>query len=161
MHDIDNQSLSPKSDVVLYQPAIAQNMGNIIRTCSVTGVNLSYVPPTGFSLQSKDFKRSGMDYHDDISLSCITYWEQWLDENQHRVFFFSSHATTSFFDVDLTGAALVFGSETSGLPNVIHNKYKNRFVTIPMRPDKRCLNLSNSVAIAIYESIRQTRCKVI
>ena len=100
-----------------------------------------------------------MDYHDDISLSCITDWEKWLEANQQRAYFFSSHAKRSFFDVDLTDAALVFGSETSGLPEELHERYADRFVTIPMRVDKRCLNLSNSVAIGVYESIRQYQLK--
>lgn len=142
--------------VILFQPEIPQNTGNIIRTCSVTGCSLVLVRPLGFCLSERQLKRAGLDYIKDVHLIEIEDLENYLKKSQAPFYFFSSKAEKNYCEVKYTkDAILIFGSETSGLPNEFHQKWKEHFVTIPMKKNARCLNLSNSVAIAIYEGLRQ------
>ncbi|MCI5052487.1 MAG: tRNA (cytidine(34)-2'-O)-methyltransferase [Simkaniaceae bacterium] len=139
--------------VALFEPEIPQNTGNIIRTCSVTATGLVLVRPLGFRLSDRLLKRSGLDYHN-VPIEQIDSIDEYV-ENQD-VYFFSSHAKKRYTDVKYTkDSLLVFGSETSGLPDHLYEKYPERFVTLPMREEARCLNLANSVAIALYEAHRQ------
>lgn len=144
--------------VILFQPEIPQNTGNIIRSCSATQVELILVKPLGFSLSSRLMKRAGLDYCKDVSIQTISSLDEYLENTPDPFFFFSSKAKQSFTDVSYpNNTLLVFGSETSGLPPRFVEKWPEKFVTIPMKPTARCLNLSNTVAIAIYEGLRQQR----
>lgn len=141
--------------IVLYQPQIPQNTGNIVRTCAVTGADLVLVRPLGFSISDRWLKRAGLDYWEGVSVDVIDDLESFLNEHE-ECYFFSSHATTSYTSVTYSkNAVLVYGSETSGLPKQIMEKYAARCVTIPMREGVRCLNLATSVGIGVYEVIRQ------
>lgn len=141
--------------VVLYQPQIPQNTGNIVRTCAVTGADLVLVGPLGFSISDRWLKRAGLDYWEGVSMDVIDDFEAFLEAHQ-ECYFFSSHATISYTSVTYSkNAVLVYGSETSGLPKHITEKYAERCVTIPMRDGVRCLNLATSVGIGVYEVIRQ------
>lgn len=142
--------------VILFQPEIPQNTGNIIRSCSATQVGLILVKPLGFSLSNRMLKRAGLDYFDNVVLQMISSLEEYLETTSDPFYFFSSKATQSFTDVLYPeNSLLIFGSETSGLPSHFFQKWEKRFVKIPMQQNARCLNLSNSVAIAIYEGLRQ------
>lgn len=144
-------------NVVLVQPEIPQNTGNISRTCAVTGCNLHLVRPLGFSTDDRYLKRAGLDYWNALT---IFYYDS-FDELRakfpdSRFFLFSTHASKCYCEVKYnSGDFLVFGKETAGLGREIIEAYPNELVRIPMLPDLRSLNLSNSVAIAVYEALRQ------
>lgn len=142
--------------VILYQPEIPQNTGNIIRTCAVTGSQLILVPPLGFSLADRWMKRAGLDYIDSATITMIDDLEKYLEEGSNNFYFFSSKASKLYTDVSYKyGDCLIFGSESSGLPSHFKDKWPNEFVKLPMIPNQRCLNLSTSVGIAVYEAMRQ------
>jgi len=141
--------------IILFQPEIPQNTGNIIRTCSVTNTELVLVTPCSFSLSQRNLKRAGLDYFDKVNLEKIDDLEKYLEEKKH-FYFLSSKAKKSYSDVKYEkDSILIFGNETSGLPNIFHEKYEDKFITIPMRQNARCLNLANSVSITLYEALRQ------
>ncbi len=143
-------------EIVLFQPEIPQNTGNIVRTCSVTNTKLTLVRPLGFSVSDKTLKRAGLDYWNEVEINYIDDLVAYLDSTTKDFYFFSSKAKSLYTEVSYSkDAIIVFGSETSGLPKEIHQKWPQKFVTIPMVKDARCLNLSNSVAIALYEGLRQ------
>lgn len=142
--------------VVLFQPQIPQNSGNVVRSCAVTGTDLILVPPFGFSLSNRWLKRAGLDYWEGVNVQIVENLEVWLDATSSPFYFFSSHAKKLYTDVNYTSdSILIFGSETSGLPSHYVEKYPDRFVTIPMLPESRCLNLATSVGIGLFEAIRQ------
>lgn len=144
--------------VVLYQPQIPQNTGNIVRTCAVTGSSLVLVSPLGFSTSSRMLKRCGLDYWLGVDVKIISDLDAWLDDHLQRyaAYFFSSKATQSYTTVSYAeNDALIFGSEISGLPSKYTERYAQNFVTLPMIAGARCLNLSNAVAIGLYEAWRQ------
>ncbi len=142
--------------VVLYQPQIPQNTGNIVRTCSVTGSDLYLVAPLGFQISDRFLKRAGLDYWEGVNLQVIDDLEETLNRTNHSFYFFSSHAKKSYSEIRYHYADwLIFGSETKGLPERFLTKWPDQFVTLPMLPDKRCLNLATSAGIAIYEAYRQ------
>ena len=136
--------------VVLYQPQIPQNTGNIARTCAVTGASLLLVKPLGFSLSKRQIRRAGLDYWDSVDIELI-------DElPTQNCLFFSTKGTKLYTEAPFDeNSVLVFGSETSGLPQKIHDDFPDQIYTIPMRKGQRSLNLSNSVAIVLYEALRQ------
>ena len=143
--------------IVLFQPQIPQNTGNIARTCSATRSSLILVRPLGFSTQNRWLKRAGLDYWDDLQVEEIDDLESYLDQTQCPFFFFSSKTTRRYTEAAYTSdSLLIFGSETTGLPPAIWERWHDRFYTIPMAPNQRCLNLSNSAAIVLYEGLRQT-----
>lgn len=143
-------------EIVLFQPEIPQNTGNIVRTCSVTNTKLTLVRPLGFSVSDKTLKRAGLDYWNEVEINYIDDLIAYLDSTKKDFYFFSSKAKSLYTEVSYSkDAIIVFGSETSGLPKEIHQKWPEKFVTIPMVKEARCLNLSNSVAIALYEGLRQ------
>lgn len=148
---------SKKFTIILYQPQIPQNTGNIVRTCSATGSRLRLVPPLGFRTEDKDLKRAGLDYWDGVDVATLEDFPAFLAKApRESLFFFSSHAKQSHFEGTYPeNSFLIFGSETKGLPDWIHKEYSDRFFCIPMIEKTRCLNLSNSVAIGLYEAIRQ------
>lgn len=150
------KELSIHMEIVLFQPEIPQNTGNIVRTCSVTGAKLTLVRPLGFSVSDKTLKRAGLDYWKEVDINYIDDLEDYLLSTTSNFYFFSSKAKQNHFDIQYHPEdLLIFGSETKGLDPKFLNKWPERFVKIPMISDARCLNLSNSVAIALYEALRQ------
>lgn len=142
--------------VILYQPQIPQNTGNIVRTCAVTGSSLGLVRPLGFSTTDRWLKRAGLDYWEGVNLAFIDDLDQYLEDLNTPFYFLSSKATSLYTDITYPSTtAFIFGSETAGLPQSYWQKWPDRFLKIPMLPGARCLNLSNSVAIVVYEAWRQ------
>jgi tRNA (cytidine/uridine-2'-O-)-methyltransferase len=142
--------------IILFQPEIPQNTGNIARTCAVTGAELILVEPLGFSISKRQVKRAGLDYWDDVEISTIQNLEEYLESTPYPFYFFSSKAKKSYTDVQYDpNSILIFGSETTGLDPLFYERWPEHFITIPMLPGARCLNLSNSAAIAVYEVLRQ------
>lgn len=148
--------LLPHMKVILYQAQIPQNTGNIVRTCSCTGISLALVPPLGFSIDDKYLKRAGLDYWEGVDVEIIENLEAYLEASSSPFYFFSSKASRYYSDVNYTeDALLIFGSETSGLPALYWERWKERFLTLPMRRNKRCLNLSSATTAVVYEAMRQ------
>ena len=144
--------------IILFQPQIPQNTGNIVRTCSVTGTGLVLVPPFGFSIQSRHLKRAGLDYWEGVGVEQTGDLKEYLKASKAPFFFFSSKVEKSYFDTPYTSdSLLIFGSETSGLPNEYFDEYPDRFYTIPMLDGSRCLNLATSAGVVLYEALRCTR----
>ena len=144
-------------NIVLVNPEIPQNTGNISRTCAVTGAALHIIKPIGFEISDRTLKRAGLDYWDKLDIFYYDSYSEFIDKNKDGVmYFFTSHTERSYASVEYPdNVYLVFGRETSGLPKEITEPNKDRTVRIPMRPTLRCLNLSNAVAIAVYEVLRQ------
>lgn len=147
-----------KINVVLVCPEIPQNTGNISRTCAVTGAHLHIIKPTGFEITDRNLKRAGLDYWDKLT---VTYYENYAEfekiHGKEKTYFFSSHAENLYTDVDYPdGVFLVFGRESVGLDEELVRANSERALRIPMLPTLRCLNLSNSVALAVYEALRQS-----
>lgn len=142
--------------IILFQPQIPQNTGNIVRTCSVTGNELILVAPLGFSANDRWLKRAGLDYWEGVNVSIIDDLEKYLEETSLPFYFFSSKSKNKYTDLQFSkDSILIFGSETSGLPEQFHERWPERFATIPMLPNSRCLNLATSAGIVIYEAWRQ------
>lgn len=142
--------------LVLFNPRIPHNTGAIVRLCAVTGHDLALVPPLGFSLASRHLKRAGLDYWEGVRLEIIDDLESRLIALTSPFYFFSSRATQLYTEAKYTADSwLIFGSETAGLPTLFLERWSDRFVTIPMLPGKRCLNLALSASIALYEAWRQ------
>ncbi|HEX2582922.1 MAG TPA: tRNA (cytidine(34)-2'-O)-methyltransferase [Chlamydiales bacterium] len=140
--------------IVLFQPQIPQNTGNIARTCAATNAGLILVRPLGFSLADRHMKRAGLDYWDRVSLEVVDTVEDILPRGS--CFFFSSKAKKIYSSASFpSDSLLIFGSETEGLPKDLFENYPERFYTIPMATGQRCLNLASSVAIVLYEALRQ------
>lgn len=149
--------------VVLVQPEIHWNTGNAGRTCLAAGATLHLVRPLGFSLDDREVKRAGLDYWEYVDKRI---WPDWTSFERAmpglgEPFFFSTKATRVFWDAPFgaaTDLVLVFGRETGGLPPDLHARFADRFVKIPVQSQHvRSLNLSTSVAVAVYESLRQQR----
>jgi tRNA (cytidine/uridine-2'-O-)-methyltransferase len=149
--------------VVLVHPEIHWNTGNAGRTCLAAGASLHLIEPLGFSLDEREVKRAGLDYWEHVDLTVWPSWERFENElpKLGEPYFFSTKATRTFWDAPLgasNNVVLVFGRETGGLPDALHERYRDRFVTMPIHsPYVRSLNLSTSVAIAVYEVLRQRR----
>lgn len=142
--------------IILHQPQIPQNTGNIVRTCAVTGSDLILVRPLGFSTTDRWLKRAGLDYWEGVNVAFIDNLEAYLQMIACPFYFFSSKAETLYTEVQYTAdTCLIFGSETTGLPEIFFKQWPKQFVTIPMQPKARCLNLATSVGIAVYEGWRQ------
>ena len=144
-------------NIVLVNPEIPQNTGNISRTCSVTGAALHIIRPTGFEISDRTLKRAGLDYWDKLDVTYYDSYSEFMEKNsQYPMYFFSSHAKNSYADVVYPdNVFLIFGRESVGLPQELVEENKDSALRIPMLPALRCLNLSNSVAIAVYEVLRQ------
>jgi len=147
----------PLLHVVLHQPNIPQNTGNIARTCVAVGAKLWLVRPLGFQVDEKSLRRAGIDCWKYLDWEVVDDWQKLEQQLGERpLWFFSKGGQTSYTQVEYQpGDVLIFGSETAGLPESIHEQYRERMLRIPIRPEVRCLNLSNSVAIAAYEAVRQ------
>lgn len=147
--------------VVLVHPEIHWNTGNAGRTCLAAGATLHLIEPLGFSLDEREVKRAGLDYWEHVDLRVWPGWEEFERELPHlgEPWFFSTKATRRLWDAPLGMAqdqVLIFGRETGGLPAELHERYAARFLTMPIHsPHVRSLNLSTSVAIAVYEVLRQ------
>ncbi len=145
-------------NVILYQPEIPPNTGNIIRLCANTGATLHLIEPLGFELTDARLKRAGLDYHE---LACIRRYNDWQafveDGATQRVYAFSTRADRRYDEVSFEGGdGLLFGPETRGLPSSLMRELgPQNCVRLPMRSGSRSLNLSNTVAVALYEAWRQ------
>lgn len=148
-------------NVVLVEPEIPQNTGNIARTCAATGSTLHLVKPLGFSIDDKHLKRAGLDYWSLLDLHVYENLDEFFQKNDVSKFYFvTTKGRQSYTDFTFEeGAFLLFGKETAGLPKEILSKYPERTMRIPMVKDERArsLNLSNSVAIIVYEVLRQLK----
>ena len=146
-------------NVVLVEPEIPQNTGNIIRTCAATGATLHLVRPLGFSLEDKYLKRSGLDYWDIANIQYYDSFEEVVEKNPNGTFFYATtkvdqaHSDVKYVD----NSFIVFGKETKGLPESLIKSNLETCIRIPMLniEKARSLNLSNSVAIVVYEALRQ------
>ncbi len=143
--------------VVLVEPEIPQNTGNIARTCAATGCTLDLVQPLGFRLEDKYLKRAGLDYWPMVNVRVHASFEDVLRENPNAPFFYATTKAPRAYTqaVYPKDAFLVFGRESRGLPENLLQRVYDRCVRIPMAPGARSLNLSNSVAIVVYEALRQ------
>ena len=144
-------------NVVLYEPEIPQNTGNIARLCACTGANLYLVGKLGFSLSDKYTKRAGLDYWDSVNLKRVEHLQDLIDEFPESNFYYlTTKSKVSYFNTQFKeGDFLVFGPESRGIPEDILFAEGAKSITIPMKANQRSLNLSNSVAIVLYEAIRQ------
>ncbi len=144
-------------NVVLIEPEIPQNTGNIARTCAATGARLHLVRPMGFEVDDKKLKRAGLDYWYLLDITYYDNLQDFFEKNKGgKFYYFSTKAQSRHSDVSYPdGAFLVFGKETRGLPEWLLMENKETCVRIPMLSEARSLNLSNSVAIAVYETLRQ------
>ena len=150
-----------KINVVMVEPEIPQNTGNIARTCAATGAKLHLVHPLGFSISDKYLKRAGLDYWDKVEIeeheSLSSFLEKYKPE-EHNMYYASTKAQHCYADVDFSNmdeVFILFGKETKGLPEDLLQKYIDNTIRIPMLGNLRSLNLSNSVAIIVYEVLRQ------
>ena len=132
------------------------NAGNIVRTCKVTGNSLTLIRPLGFSTSDRMLRRAGLDYWLGVNVNYSDNLQTHIENSQKRPLFFSTKGTKLYTEIDYQpDDLLIFGSETDGLPQLYHETYAENFYTIPMLKNERSLNLSNSVAIVIYEAWRQ------
>jgi tRNA (cytidine/uridine-2'-O-)-methyltransferase len=139
--------------VTLYQPGIAANFGNILRSCACFNVPLSVIEPLGFPLATKDVRRAAMDYGGEVDLTRHPTWERYKEHPGRRVLFTTKGAEPLTDFIFQPSDHLVFGNESAGVPDAVHADCDAR-VVIPIQG--RSLNLSNAVAIALFESLRQT-----
>lgn len=151
-----------KLNIVLVEPEIPQNTGNIARTCAAIGAKLHLVYPLGFSISEKQVKRAGLDYWDKLEIEEHTTFAEFLNKykpEENDMFFVTTKGKSVYSEVDyknMKEVFLLFGKETKGLPEDVLQKYLEKTIRIPMRPTLRSLNLSNSVAIVAYDVFRQT-----
>lgn len=145
-------------NIVLHEPEIPQNTGNIARTCAATGARLHIIKPMGFEIDDKKLKRAGLDYWHMLSITYYENLDDFFQKNEGGNFYFCTtkaphtYAEANFSDGDY----LFFGKETKGLPETLLSANLDKCIRIPMVADARSLNLSNSVAIVVYEALRQT-----
>ncbi|MBP5278934.1 MAG: tRNA (cytidine(34)-2'-O)-methyltransferase [Erysipelotrichaceae bacterium] len=146
-------------NIVLFEPEIPQNTGNIMRTCSVFEMKLHLIKPLGFSLDEKHLKRSGMDYVRDLDYTVYENWDEFYkDHNEGQFVFFTRYGLKSFDECIFKQEGdiyLIFGKESTGIDKSILKEHLEDCYRIPMRSDARSLNLSNCVAIGAYECLRQ------
>ena len=147
-------------NIVLVQPEIPPNTGNVIRLAANTGCRLHLIRPLGFSLDDKLLQRAGLDYHEYAELCVHDDWDAFLAKEQpvpDRLFAFTTRGRRGFHEVAWqAGDWLVFGRESAGLPDAVRQRIDARqWLRLPMRPDQRSLNLSNAVAVAVFEAWRQ------
>jgi tRNA (cytidine/uridine-2'-O-)-methyltransferase len=144
-------------NIVLYEPEIAGNTGNVGRTCVALGAKLWLVRPMGFQIEDRHLRRAGMDYWVHLDWEAVDNWNELLHRlGESRLWFFTKTADRIYTDIEFReNDALVFGSESRGLPPSILEEYADRCVRIPMRENARSLNLSVSAAVAAFEARRQ------
>ena len=152
-----------KINIVMVEPEIPQNTGNIARTCAITGAKLHLIHPLGFKIDEKSIKRAGLDYWDKVEIEEHDSLKKFLDKynpEENNMFFATTKAQHCYTDVDYSKfkdeeVFILFGKETKGLPEDLLQKYIEKTIRIPMRPVLRSLNLSNSVCVIAYEILRQ------
>lgn len=143
-------------NIVMVEPEIPQNTGNIARTCAATGAKLHLVEPLGFTIDDKKLKRAGLDYWHLLDISYYRNLDDFYKKNSGPYFYFSTKASNTYSDIIYPQKCyLIFGKETAGLPEQLLRENKDSSARIPMINDARSLNLSNSVAICAYEVLRQ------
>lgn len=145
-------------NIVLYQPEIPPNTGNIIRLCANTGCQLHLVKPLGFEMDDKRLRRAGLDYQEWATHRSYDNWEQFIEQaSPARLFMLSTKCQQYYTDVRFeAGDFLVFGPETRGLPAAIRDSQDSAgCLRLPMLPDSRSMNLSNAVSVVVYEAWRQ------
>ncbi len=154
-------SIFPRLNIVLHQPEIPQNTGNIGRTCVALHAKLWLVRPLGFSMDAKHVRRAGLDYWEHLEWEAVDDWDDLPRKiPDFHPWLFAKSAPMLYTDVQYQpGDTLVFGAETRGLPRSLIDRYPDRAVRIPIGPRVRSLNLSNAVAVAAYEAIRQWGCR--
>ena len=151
-----------KINVVLVEPEIPQNTGNIARTCAATGCKLHLVKPLGFDISDKYLKRAGLDYWDKLEIEEHDSFNEFLQKyspEENNMFFITTKGQNCYSDIDyskMDEVFVLFGKETKGLPEDILKSHLDKTARIPMRETLRSLNLSNSVAIVVYEILRQS-----
>ncbi len=145
--------------IILFQPDIPQNTGNVGRLCAVTGSRLHLIHPLGFEISDKHLRRAGMDYWRSLDVHEHPDWDAFLasDKRPNKIWLFTTHAEQTFWDVSFSdGDGLMFGKETAGCPEWLHNWADGRRIKIPhFQPNTRSINLATSVGIATYEALRQ------
>ncbi len=143
-------------NIVLVEPEIPQNTGNIARTCAATGARLHLVGPMGFKIDDKKLKRAGLDYWNLLDITYYDNLEDFMAKNKGEFYFFTTKARHVYSDVSYPdGCYIFFGKETKGLPEELLLQHPETCVRVPMVENARSLNLSNTVAIAAYEILRQ------
>ena len=146
-------------NVVLYEPEIPQNTGNIMRTCAATNTKLHLIKPLGFSLDEKYIKRSGANYIDNCDYTLYENWDDFLSKNSGTFYFLTRYGHKPHSDFDYSdkneNIYLVFGKESTGIPKELLKKHLDTCIRMPMTDKVRALNLSNTVAIMVYEVLRQ------
>lgn len=146
-------------NVVLYEPEIPQNTGNIMRTCAGTGVKLHLIKPLGFSLDESHIKRSGVNYIEHCDYTVYDNFDDFCKQNKGEYYFLTRYGTKPHTQFDFSDIKsniyLIFGKESTGIPKEILKGHLSRCMRIPMNENIRALNLSNTVAIMIYEVLRQ------
>lgn len=144
-------------DIILVEPEIPANTGNISRTCAVTGARLHLIEPLGFDISDKALKRAGLDYWDKLDVTVYKNLDDYFAKNgDDGLWLATTKASVSYAAADLSGdVKLMFGKETAGLPQWLREKYRDRCIRIPMKSEVRSLNLSNSAAILCYEALKQ------
>ena len=148
----------PQLNIVLVEPEIPQNTGNISRTCAATGSRLHLVGPMGFAIDDRKLKRAGLDYWHLLDITYYDSLDEFFSKNSGPYYYFTTKASRIYSDVAYPdGAYLVFGKETAGLPEELLHENMERCVRLPMLDDDaaRSLNLSNTVAVGVYEALRQ------
>lgn len=145
-------------NIVLVEPEIPQNTGNIARTCAATGSNLHLAGPLGFSVSDKYLKRAGLDYWDKVNIKYYNNFDKLYQEYKNRDFYYATtKAAISYTEMTYSNDSfIVFGKETAGLPGELLKENKDKCIRVPMKTGIRSLNLSNTVSIILYEALRQT-----
>lgn len=148
-----------KMNLVLYEPEIPQNTGNIMRTCVATNTILHLIEPLGYKLTEKEIKRSGVNYIKDVIYYTYKNWEDFLSKNQGEFYFLTRYGLKSIYDVDTVDKNkdyyFILGKESTGIPKAILQENIDSCIRLPMTDKVRALNLSNVAAIIIYEANRQ------
>ncbi len=145
-----------KINIVMVEPEIPQNTGNVARTCAATGARLHLVGPMGFAIDDRKLKRAGLDYWHYLDITYYDSLEDFFSKNSGAFFYFTTKGRKSHSEISYPdGCYLLFGKETKGLPEELLVKNPERCVRIPMAGGIRSLNLSNSVAVGVYEVLRQ------
>lgn len=146
-------------NVVLYEPEIPQNTGNIMRTCAATDTKLHLIKPLGFSLDEKSIKRSGANYIDNCDYKVYENYAEFLEQNEGEFYFFTRYGRKAPTEFDYSdknkNIYLIFGKESTGIPKEILKEHLDNCTRLPMTDKVRALNLSNCVAIMVYEVLRQ------
>lgn len=154
---ISQQKAKSKFNIVLFEPEMPANTGNIARTCTITDAALHLIKPLGFDISDKAVRRAGLDYWGELDLHVYENWQDFQDKNPDaRVILATTKGSKPFNQLEYyEGDFFVFGKESAGLPDYVHEAHPDTRLRIPMGEKFRSLNLSNAVAIVLYEALRQ------